>query len=206
MNDFMTKIAGQSINRIALFSLIAAAIYFFTMYDSGALIDQQIIDLKVQIDVETGKKSETEKILKKEEQMRADVALLAKTYEDVKAKIPIEFDASEMRLIVEQISSSAGVKIAKLTNTQDNRTLGPAFQQSLVEQVVMDYELQGHYNQILNFITELSKVEKILKIEDFRIEPIRLGTSPSTTLKITTKVIGYKQVQTSKANGKVGGG
>ena len=92
MNDFMTKVASQSMNRIALFSLIAAAIYFFTIYDSGALIEQQIATLKAQVDVETGKKSETEKILKKEEQMRADVALLAKTYEEVKAKIPIEFD------------------------------------------------------------------------------------------------------------------
>ncbi len=205
MNDFMTKVASQSMNRIALFSLVAAAIYFFTLYDSGALIEQQIAELKVQVEVEIGKKSETEKILKKEEQMRADVALLAKTYEEVKAKIPIEFDASEMRLIVEQISNGVGVKITKLTNTQDNRTLGPAFQQSLVEQVVMDYELQGHYNQILNFITELSKVEKILKVEDFRVEPIRNGNSPSTALKITTKVIGYKQVQPDKANGKVGG-
>ena len=205
MNDFMTKVASQSMNRIALFSLIAAAIYFFTIYDSGAVIEQQVATLKAQVDVETGKKSETEKILKKEEQMRADVALLAKTYEDVKAKIPIEFDASEMRLIVEQVSNSVGVKIAKLTNTQDNRTLGPAFQQSLVEQVVMDYELLGHYNQILNFITELSKVEKILKVEDFKVEPIRTGNAPSTSLRITTKVIGYKQVQPSKANGKVGG-
>ena len=205
MNDFMTKVASQSMNRIALFSLIAAGIYFFTIYDSGAVIEQQVATLKAQVDVETGKKSETEKILKKEEQMRADVALLAKTYEDVKAKIPIEFDASEMRLIVEQVSNSVGVKIAKLTNTQDNRTLGPAFQQSLVEQVVMDYELQGHYNQILNFITELSKVEKILKVEDFKVEPIRTGNAPSTSLRITTKVIGYKQVQPSKANGKVGG-
>lgn len=205
MNDFMTKVASLSMNRIALFSLVAAAIYFFTLYDSGAIVEQQILDLKVQIDVETGKKVETEKILKKEEQMRADVALLAKTYEEVKAKIPIEFDASEMRLIVEQISNSVGVKIAKLTNTQDNRTLGPAFQQSLVEQVVMDYELQGHYNQILNFITELSKVEKILKVEDFKIEAIKMGSTPSTELKMNTKVIGYKQVQPSKANSKVGG-
>ena len=205
MNDFMTKVASQSMNRIALFSLIAAGIYFFTIYDSGAVIEQQVATLKAQVDVEMGKKSETEKILKKEEQMRADVALLAKTYEDVKAKIPIEFDASEMRLIVEQVSNSVGVKIAKLTNTQDNRTLGPAFQQSLVEQVVMDYELLGHYNQILNFITELSKVEKILKVEDFRVEPIRTGNAPSTSLRITTKVIGYKQVQPNKANGKVGG-
>ena len=205
MNDFMTKVASQSMNRIALFSLVAAAIYFFTVYDSGSVVEQQIAELKTQIDVEMGKKSETEKILKKEEQMRADVALLAKTYEEVKAKIPIEFDASEMRLIVEQISTGVGVKIAKLTNTQDNRTLGPSFQQSLVEQVVMDYELQGHYNQILNFITELSKVEKILKVEDFRIEPIRAGNTPSTSLRITTKVIGYKQVQPSKPSGKVGG-
>ncbi len=205
MNDFMTKVAGQSINRIALFSLVAAAIYFFTIYDSGAVIQQQIADIKVQVDVETGKKSETEKILKKEEQMRADVALLAKTYEEVKAKIPIEFDSSEMRLIVEQISNSVGVKIAKLTNTQDNRTLGPAFQQNLVEQVVMDYELHGHYNQILNFITELSKVEKILKVEDFTIEPLKAGTMPSTELKMSTKVIGYKQAQPSKTNDKVGG-
>ena len=203
MNDLMTKVAGQSMNRIALFSLVAAAVYFFTLYDSGATIEQQIVEIKAQVDVETSKKSETEKILKKEEQMRADVALLAKTYEEVKAKIPIEFDSSEMRLIVEQISNSVGIKIAKLTNTQDNRTMGPAFQQNLVEQVVMDYELHGHYNQILNFITELSKVEKILKVEDFTIETLKASNSPSTQLKMTTKVIGYKQAQPTKP--KVGG-
>ena len=129
----VAAIGSGSANLAAGMNAVLTSLYFAYSREDEFQADQLGVKYMKRAGYDPNKIIDVLKILKKEEQMRADVALLAKTYEEVKAKIPIEFDSTEMRHIVQQISNSVGVKIAKLTNTQDNRTLGPAFQKNLVE-------------------------------------------------------------------------
>ena len=199
MNELMSKIAGFSTNRIALFGLIITGLYFYTLYDSGASIVTENQGISGQITEETSKKVETEKILKKEEEMRSDVASLAKTYEEVKSKIPIEFESSELRTIVEQISNAAELKIDKLKNTdlQPETTSGP--DANLVDRIAIEYTFEGNYSQILNFMSQVSQVEKVIKVSELKIKTTDGKDGPARQLMMEATVVGYKQaVDTAK--------
>lgn len=206
-NAILVKISNLAMSRVAIVGLFVTGFYFLTFYDSGETILNEINGLKSQISMENTKKVETERLLKKEEQMRADVALLAKTYEDVRSKIPLSFDPPELRAIVDQVSSANGLEIVRFDNNVTsvvNQSLVGAEDANLIDQVAVKYELQGNYIQLAKFATQLYNIQKIVKLEDVRISHIPSSNGPSKKLKLETTIIGYKQAVV-KAVDKTGG-
>lgn len=202
MNELMAKVANLSVNRIAVFGLLLTVLYYIGIYDNGSALSEQLVGISAQIAEETTKKTETEKILKKEEEMRADVATLAKTYETVKSKIPTEFESSELRTIVEQLSAASNLKIAKLSNVEQSSqsaSIPSSDDANLVEKVAIDYTFRGNYAQLQNFMIQLSNVEKVIKMSDLKIRVVAEGSSPIKFLTIDARVIGYKQAPVTTA-------
>lgn len=198
MNDLMAKVSTLSVNRIALFGIFLTLFYYFTIYNNGDLVLAEIQGTNSQITEETNKKAETEKILKKEEEMRSDVASLAKTYEAVKSKIPIDFETSELRIIVEQISAATDLKITKLSSS-DTQSSGVSSntenseEANLVQKVAINYVFQGNYNQIQSFMTQIAAVEKIIKVSDLKINSEEGQSGPSKYLTVEATLVGYHQ-------------
>ncbi|MFN3697116.1 MAG: type 4a pilus biogenesis protein PilO [Pseudobdellovibrio sp.] len=198
LNSIMIKIANLAISRIAIVGLFVTGFYYISFYDTGETIINEINALKTQVNDENSKKAETERLLKKEEQMRADVALLAKTYEDVRSKIPLTFDPPELRAIVDQVGSANGLDVVRFDNNVSgvmNQSLVGSEDANLIDQVAVKYELQGNYVQLARFATQLANVQKIIKLEDVIITNAQTNSQagPQRKLKFDATIIGYKQ-------------
>lgn len=194
----MAKVSGLSINRIAIFGFIVTMIYYFTMYNNGDALIMETQGLQAQIADETTKKAETERILKKEEEMRADVASLAKTYEAVKSKIPIDFETSELRIIVEQISAATDLKIAKLSNSDPQQVNSADASQNteeanLVQKVAINYVFQGNFPQLQNFMSQIGSMEKVIKVSELKIRAENGANGPNKNLTVEAVLVGYRQ-------------
>lgn len=204
MNELMAKVSTLSVNRIAIFGFILTMIYFFTIYNNGDALVAEIQGLQAQITEETAKKVETERVLKKEEEMRADVASLAKTYEAVKSKIPIDFETSELRIIVEQVSAATDLKIAKLSNSDPQQVNSPeatqnADEANLVQKVAINYVFQGSFAQLNNFMTQIGGMEKIIKISELKIKAENGTDGPNKNLTVEAVLVGYRQAAVAAA-------
>lgn len=204
MNELMAKVSTLSVNRIAIFGFILTMIYFFTMYNNGDALLAEIQGLQAQITEETAKKVETERVLKKEEEMRADVASLAKTYEAVKSKIPIDFETSELRIIVEQVSAATDLKIAKLSNSDPQQVNSPeatqnADEANLVQKVAINYVFQGSFAQLNNFMTQIGSMEKVIKISELKIKAENGTDGPNKNLTVEAVLVGYRQAAVAAA-------
>lgn len=191
----MTLVADFSTGRLALFGALLAGIYYATLFNDGHLIRQAADTLKTQIEEEKIKKVDTTRILQKEEQMRADVTMLAKKYEDVKSKIPIEFLESELRILVDQFVTQFELKSTKNLRSTKTKDFGSSQDSKLVDQVVLEYTLVGSYFNLEKFIQQISNLDKLIKLESFQInaegKPTSSGLSREITL--TTTIIGFKQ-------------
>lgn len=204
MNDLMAKIANLSTGRIAIFGFLITLVYYMMVYDSGSSIVTEMDALNTQISDESGKKAETEKVLKKEEQVRAETALTAKGYEEVKAKIPIDFEAAELRQIVDQVRSETSLEMIDFKNMPKGNESNSSPEANLIEQVVSDIKFEGTYSQIANFVTKISEIEKIVKVGDFTIQVSnrKKTEGPVYKLAFDTKIIGYKQSPETKKTDK----
>ncbi|MES2802955.1 MAG: type 4a pilus biogenesis protein PilO [Bdellovibrionota bacterium] len=204
MNDLMAKVSTLSVNRIAIFGMLLTMFYYFTAYNNGDGLLAEIASLNQQISEETTKKVETERVLKKEEEMRADVASLAKTYEAVKSKIPIDFETSELRIIVEQISAATDLKIIKLSNSDMQQVNRPeasenAEEANLVQKVAINYVFQGNFAQIQTFMTQIASVEKVIKVSELKIKSEDGQNGPNKNLTVEAVLVGYRQAAVAAA-------
>ncbi len=195
INKFMTLVADFSTGRLALFGALLAGIYYATLFNDGHSIRQAADTLKTQIEEEKIKKVDTTRILQKEEQMRADVTMLVKKYEDVKSKIPIEFLESELRVLVDKFVTQYELKTTKNLRSTKTKDFGSSQDSKLVDQVVLEYTLVGSYFNLEKFIQQISNLDKLIKLESFQInaegKPTSSGLSREITL--TTTIIGFKQ-------------
>ena len=98
-------VANQSYTRVFLITLAASAAYFFMFYNSGVEISERISSTQESIQQETNQRQETEKTLKEEEMMKANVGQTQKKFEEIKDRIPIKFEETELLTIVNDLAT-----------------------------------------------------------------------------------------------------
>ncbi len=192
----LIKIIAQfSMLRIFIAAIALSAGYFFMYYDNGTAFEAQITAINDQIATEVAKKKDTEKTIKREDEMRANLAALARDLQVVKAKLPNEFKDTEMTAMVNKAAQSAGLNITSLNRKKSAPALSStASGADSVEEIVFDLALNGKFNQFVQFLDILSKEEKIIKIRDFVIE--KNSKNPDDFLiRFKGDIIGFKQAQ-----------
>ncbi len=131
--------------------------------------------------------------------MKADVEIFANKFEEIKARIPVEFAESELRNIVNQYATRNGLKTVRTERRAapviGATTAGTLNVESLVEQVILLYDSQGTYLNFSKFVAEISVLEKIIKIGDFSLAVVSAANLKVKNYELTfkTNIIGYKQ-------------
>lgn len=191
---FVKLIAQFSMPRVAILAVVIAAAYFFMYYDDGATLETQITQLKTDVASEEIKKKDTEATIKKEDEMQANLASIARDLQVVKAKIPNEFKDTEMTGIINKASVRAGVSVLSLARKKDAPPRGNIPGSESVEEITFDISLNGSFNRVVQFVEILAREEKIIKLRDFTIE--RNSTSGTdSSVKFKGDVIGFRQAQ-----------
>ena len=209
ITKLISLIADMSTSRIAIIGLIFTAFYYTSLFNSGSNIDEAIKNLNAQIEQENIKKIETNRILKKEEQMRADVSVLVKKYEEVKSKIPIEFLESELRIIIDKFAEQNNLKTNKTNRGSAGQDLAAFQDANLVEQVPLEFSFTGTFAGVFSFIQQLSTTEKLIKLDRISMtasdqrQQFRLR-SKDLTFNVT--IIGFKQSSLAASENKKAGG
>lgn len=191
-------IAQFSMFRIFLFAGMVAGAYYFMYYDNGATFETQITQINAEINAEDIKKKDTEKTIKREDEMRANLAALARDLQVVKAKLPNEFNDTEMTAIINKAAQSTGLNITSLAR----KMKVPAVKSTVigsesVEEIAFDLSLNGRFNQFVQFLEILAQEEKTVKIRDFTIEKNSKDVD-DFLIRFKGDVIGFKQTQGPK--------
>lgn len=196
----LQAIGSLPLSRVVMVAVFLTAAYYFMIYDDGSAIVTRIEAAKVQLEVENKKKIETQKVLKKEQQMKSDVELFANKFEEIKSRIPVEFSEAELRAIVNQYSTRNNLKTTRTERrppaaTPVSAKAAETSGENLVEQVILGYEFEGSYGNIAKFVSEISNLEKIIKIGDFNLNllPTPGGKTKTYELAFKASIVGYKQ-------------
>jgi type IV pilus assembly protein PilO len=198
---FVKLIAQFSLIRIAIVAAVLGAVYFFMYYDNGATLELKIEELKQQVTAEEMKKKDTEATIKKEDEMRANLASIARDLQVVKSKIPNEFKDTDMTGIINRASARAGVSVLSLARKKDAPMNSSIPGSESVEEIAFDIKINGSFNRLVQFVELLSREEKIIKLRDFTVERNSTNGTDSS-IKFNGDVIGFKQAQEKPAQVK----
>lgn len=193
------KLISQfSMLRVFVFAAIFTGAYYFLYYDNGATFEMQITQLNSEIVAEESKKKDTEKTIKREDEMRANLATLARDLQVVKAKLPNEFKDTEMTSLINKAAQGSNVNVTSLAR----RRTAPAVSSNVVgaesvEEIVFDLALNARFNQFVQFLETLAREDKTVKIRDFTIEKNSRNVE-DFIIKFKGDIIGFKQPQGTK--------
>lgn len=192
-------ISGLSIVKVGILGILISLIYFISYFDDGTQLETQITSISSQVDFETSRRVEVDKIIKKEEEMRGNLLQLQRNLEVVKTKIPNEFKDTQMSAILNNASLVSGISLLDLSITSDSsrQQVGQIDPNSvrpedLIEEVKFNIALLGSYDSLIKFLDVLTKEEKVLKVRNFVIEKNSTNIDDDS-IKFKGEIIGFKQ-------------
>ena len=193
---FMKLVSQFSMLRIFIFAVVLTGAYFYMYYDNGAVFEAQITQLNSEVAAEEIQKKETDKTIKREDEMRASLAALARDLQVIKAKLPNEFKDTELTAIINRATVSAGVNVTSISRKQSAPTVNSAGSGAeSVEELVFDLAVDARFNQFVQFLELLSREEKIIKIRDFVIDRRVAGSPDDSQIRFKGNIVGFKQAQ-----------
>jgi type IV pilus assembly protein PilO len=174
--------------RLLILAGIVTAFYYFTLFDDGGSIDQRSLQIQQQLSEEQKKVGESEKAIKRVEQIRASLASLHEQFKVAAQQLPEEIKASEILKTVDTLAKSAGVSI-KVKEPRE------AKKEEIVETLPLHIRLQGSYSEVTMFLYYISIMERITRITSFTMQPAPtlLGVkSKPGTLAFDGEIMSYR--------------
>ncbi len=198
----LKMISELSIGKVVILALFIAAGYYVSYFDSGETIEAQAATINGMINAEITRRTEIEKTMKKEEEMRGNVLQLARNLEVVKSKIPNEFKDAQMSAIINAAAQSSGVNVVELraADASASKEGLPPRQinitdlkpENIIEEVKFKIVIHGSFDGFLKFLDTITKEDKVIKIRNFTIS--RLSENVEETLiKFDSEIVGFKQ-------------
>lgn len=201
----LAVVANLPYSRVFLLTIAASAAYYFMLYNDGAEITERIDSTRAGIQAEKLQRDETEKTLKEEEMMKANVGQTQKKFEEIKDRIPISFEERDLLEIVNDVA------------TRNKLTPGPRVRESniaiesdgkdtdLVEAFGWRTSFTGSFISMAQFAIDISKLEKLIRIGNFKVIPAPATPGSSGRdgqVQMDTTIIGYRQKPLSDADTK----
>jgi Tfp pilus assembly protein PilO len=183
--------------QLFVLAAIITAFYYFTIFDDGTSINQQINNIQQQLTEEQKKVTDSDLAIKRVEQIRASLASLHEQFKLAAQQLPEEIKASEILKTVDTLAKSAGVNI-KLKEPRDSR------KEEIVETLPLHIKLQGTYSEVTMFLYYISIMERITRIMSFSLQPAPTTVgikSKAGTLALDGEILSYRYIADAAKDG-----
>lgn len=168
-----------------------ALIYYFVGYDDGSKLEAQIQSAKAEITESEKKiKSEIAKIESIEQFKKANAAM-GETLQTFISFIPEKLVMIDLMKLVSNEAKSAGLNISRISER------GAGIKGEFYESLNVDAELGGTFEQLMIFLSDLTKVKQILTLSRLQIRNAGGGRSANAEyaqVNFTAEIRGYRYV------------
>ncbi|MBL7672077.1 MAG: type 4a pilus biogenesis protein PilO [Bdellovibrionaceae bacterium] len=184
MRKVIEKLLALTISQIFLFGGALGGLYYYFIFDDGHVLEAEISAAASALEVEEVKKKETEIALKEEKRIKEIVGGLGTQFQEISKKLPNQLTSFDMNRQITVFSQASRAKIKAMTPQ------APVHKEIVDEVPVRITIDDSTYGDIALFIYHASTSERLIRIQDFKIQ---LGTSREKGhLKFEGTVVGYR--------------
>ena len=184
----MSSPAIQTLNNLnfgqtAALALIVGGLYWMNVYNDGSKLVAQIAETQTSLQAEEEKKKETDKVKEKEAAIKNEVGALSDKFREVTARFPVNLKSDEIISTVNQLAKSSNVRVVTVKKESVET-------RELYEEIPVRLEVTGTFNNLMMLMYNIGTLERVTNLGNFEFSST---TNEYTgTLKLITKVIGYK--------------
>lgn len=187
MAQWAEQVQSTPTSKFALLGVLFLGLYYVLFFDDGSRLDRNIKRLKSEISKKRTVAETTEKKLENQKRFQQEVVALSEQFREALEFLPNEINVADL---IRRINSQARSSGASIVRIQPRRERG---RQPGYEEIFMDVELQGSFAELVSFLANISKIQRIIRMSEFSISNSN-PSSPTPRLNLTGVLIGYRFV------------
>lgn len=195
------KLHAMSLPQAVIAGGVLAAVYYFLLFNDGSRIEAQIQQAQTQLDAERTELSNLEQQIEDARRMQAMADKMGEEIKQVGDYLPEKFSSVDLMRIVNEEIKAVGVNLENLTS---GNSAGLGIQNegsSFYEKVSVDVSLEGEFNQLLVFLSNLTRVKKILILKKFTLRSEMGSSGDARDLKFQATIEGYRFIDEGTQQG-----
>ena len=196
--------------RAIVIGIVLAAIYYFAMYNDGVSLEKQISTSRQDISKNKQEITNIEKAIQDADRYQKVMAELGEEMGRVLKAVPSQLTSLDLMRTIPNEAKSVGVQINSVSPAQAFRAgTNPLEDKTVVEPIAVNIELTGTYNQTMQFMSNLTRLDKIVSIRQLTLTS-RTDTGPRKTnvplVNFKAELDAYRFVTAEKDKDKKPGG
>jgi type IV pilus assembly protein PilO len=188
------RLKSLTFGKSILIGIALAAGYYFALYDDGSSLEKQIALAKVEVKKSKDEVANVRTAIEDAERFQQTMSVLGAEMDKVLKAIPAQLTSIELMKIISNEAKTVGAEINQLMSPQNFRNDSDKTVK-FYEPVPIDVDLTGTYNQIMLFLSNLTKLDKIITTNQmsFNIKSggATAGSSPIVTWKASLQAYRY---------------
>lgn len=188
------KLNELSILNAAIVGLIMAALYYFLFFQAND--PKNILFNLDQVEVTAkGQLAKLSRQIKEGKKLKADIEAIELKAEKIYKYIPKEFSVDEASSTISEEARLAGLSIRSISKTATWSNL------ETVSAANVDVRVQGAFDQIMIFLSELTRKDRIYNVKTLKISNTR-DLANKEGLILETKIEFFKRYEKDKKQGR----
>ncbi len=188
-----------------MLGLVIAGLYYAFMYDSGEALETSIKNSRAEYESTTKDLERLEKAISDAERFKLTVASLGAEMDRILLAIPAKLTSLDLMKTMSTEAKAVGVDINSVSSTGSvvpNKDPADQF----YEGIPIDIALSGTYNQIMLFLSNLTRLDKIIVAKKLNLVSSLGSVSVNNvpTIGLTASFLAFRYVSENKeaANAK----
>lgn len=188
-----------------LIGVVIAVVYYFALFDDGSSLEMSINTTQASITQKTTEIASMKKTLEDAKKHAEISAKIGAELEQVLQAVPESYNSVELMKL---ISNEAKVVGANILSVKGNDVKLKDTDEASFAPIRVDVDLTGTFNQIMLFLSNMTKVSKVILMKTINIQGAKNTMTSSTaspSLSFKASFEAYRYVPDSARGKKKGG-
>jgi type IV pilus assembly protein PilO len=192
------QLKNLTVGKSLLIGLALGAGYYFMMYNDGSAIEAQIGTVQQQIAAAESEVASVRKAIEDAERYQQTMSTLGSEMERVQKAMPSKLNTTDLMKVISTEAKAVGAEINQLSANEGYQTGSPETEERYYDEVPVQVEITGTYGQVMLFLSNLTKLDKIVTAKKLELTILQGGVTknrvPSISLKSTLQAYKYVSV------------
>lgn len=190
------KLRDLTVGKSLLIGLGLAAFYWFALYDDGVAKENLITSLDSEIVVKEKEITSINQALEDAARFQEKMNSLGAEMEKVQLAMPEKLTGLELMKIISNEAKGVGAEINQINAPDGNRQGIPNSEQVFYENIPIEIDITGTYNQVMLFMSNLTRLNKIITTHRMSLQlvagsAVSALTSPRVNMKASLLAYRY---------------
>jgi Tfp pilus assembly protein PilO len=193
------KLQNLTFGKAVFIGMSAAGLYWFTGYDDGVTKENSIKAIAVEIAAQVKESESIDKAIQDAEIFQQKMNDLGTEMDRVLLAMPARLTGLDLMSVISNEAKVVGAEINRISSTDNPTTLSPSNKQvTFYEPVLVEVDIGGTYNQMMLFLSNLTRLNKIITIDRLELRLISLVNVAVPKVNMKVKLLAYRYLPKAK--------